>query len=142
MRRVPGLIAKTLGLTNIGLMFYHICWDLQKDANETYLNRYMITITEKAKDYMKSVLLNGDHVTLAVKGGGCSGFQYVWGLKNDHPDVEWSSPIEGVLVLDPLAEMYVLGSEIDYISELGGSYLAVKNPTSTSSCGCGESFGV
>ena len=102
----------------------------------------MITITEKAKEYMRAVLLNGDHVTLAVKGGGCSGFQYVWGLKNDHPDVEWSTPIEGVLVLDPLAEMYVLGSEIDYISELGGSYLAVKNPTSTSSCGCGESFGV
>ena len=102
----------------------------------------MITITEKAKEYMRTVLLNGDHVTLAVKGGGCSGFQYVWGLQNDHPDVEWSTPIEGVLVLDPLAEMYVLGSEIDYVTELGGSYLAVKNPTSTNSCGCGESFGV
>jgi iron-sulfur cluster insertion protein len=38
--------------------------------------------------------------------------------------------------------MYVMGSEVDYITELGGSYLAVKNPTSTSSCGCGESFGV
>ena len=26
------------------------------------------------------------------------------------------------------------------IEELGGSYIAVKNPNSTSSCGCGESF--
>ena len=102
----------------------------------------MITITDKAKSYMKSVLMNGDKVTLAVKGGGCSGFQYVWGLKNDNPDVTWSDPIDEVLVLDPLAEMYVIGSEIDYVTELSGSYLAVKNPTSTSSCGCGESFGV
>jgi iron-sulfur cluster insertion protein len=47
-----------------------------------------------------------------------------------------------VLVVDSLAEMYVLGSEVDYITELGGSFLTVKNPTSTSSCGCGESFGV
>ena len=102
----------------------------------------MITVTDKAKEYMKSVLINGDKVTLGVKGGGCSGFQYVWGLRNDRPDVTWSDPIDEVLVLDPLAELYVVGSEVDYITELGGSYLTVKNPTSTSSCGCGESFGV
>jgi len=30
----------------------------------------------------------------------------------------------------------------DYVTELGGSYLAVKNPSSSSSCGCGESFGM
>ena len=102
----------------------------------------MVTLTDKAKSYMKSVIMNGDKVSLAVKGGGCSGFKYVWGLMTDHPDVQWSDPIEEVLVVDPLAEMYILGSEIDYVTELGGSYLAVKNPTSTSSCGCGESFGV
>ena len=102
----------------------------------------MVTLTDKAKSYMKSVLMNGDKVSLAVKGGGCSGFQYVWGLMNDHPDVEWSAPIDEVLVVDPLAEMYILGSEIDYVTELGGSYLALKNPSSKSSCGCGESFGV
>ena len=102
----------------------------------------MITLTEKARKYMKSVVLNGDYVSLSVKGGGCSGLQYVWGLKYSHPDVKWSDPIDNVLVVDPLAEMYIMGSEIDYVTELGGSYLTVKNPTSTSSCGCGESFGV
>ena len=100
-----------------------------------------VTITEKAKDNLNSVA-NGDYVTLGVKGGGCSGFQYVWDFKKNWPDVEWSDPINDVLVLDPLAEMYVLGSEIDYVTELGGSYLAVKNPSSSSSCGCGESFGM
>ncbi len=100
-----------------------------------------VKITDKAKEYLKSVS-NGDYVTLGVKGGGCSGFQYVWDLKSNWPDVEWSDPIDNVLVLDPLAEMYVLGSVIDYVTELGGSFLAVKNPTSKSSCGCVESFSV
>ena len=101
----------------------------------------MVTLTDRARDYLKSVS-NGDYVTLGVKGGGCSGFQYVWDFQKNWPDVAWSDPIEDVLVLDPMAEMYIFGSTIDYVTELGGSYLAVKNPTASSSCGCGESFGV
>ena len=102
----------------------------------------MITITDSAKKYMRTVILNGDKVSLSVKGGGCSGMQYVWDLKSNLPDVEWSDPIDNLIVFDPLAEMYLLGSEIDYVEELGGSFLTVKNPMSKSSCGCGESFGV
>ena len=107
----------------------------------------MVTVTDKAIEYMKTVIdfnSPGAYVTLAVKGGGCAGFQYVWGLTSDErlSHVKWSTPIENVLVLDPLAEMYVLGSTVDYITELGGSFLALKNPQSTSSCGCGESFGI
>ena len=107
----------------------------------------MVTVTDKAIEYMKTVIdfnSPGAYVTLAVNGGGCAGFQYVWGLTSDErlSHVKWSTPIEDVLVLDPLAEMYVIGSTVDYITELGGSFLALKNPQSTSSCGCGESFGI
>jgi len=101
----------------------------------------MVTITESAKDYLNSVR-GDDYVTLGVKGGGCSGFQYVWDLKSNWPDVEWSDPIDDVLVVDPVAELYILGSTVDYVNELGGSFLSVKNPMSKSSCGCGESFGI
>ena len=107
----------------------------------TRINISMVTITNRARDYLKSVS-NGDYVTLGVKGGGCSGFQYVWDFQKNLPDVAWSDPIEDVLVLDPVAEMYVIGSEIDYVTELGGSFLTVRNPTAASSCGCGESFGI
>ena len=105
------------------------------------INISMVTITSRARDYLKSVS-NGDYVTLGVKGGGCSGFQYVWDFQKNLPDVAWSDPIEDVLVLDPVAEMYVIGSEIDYVTELGGSFLTVRNPTAACSCGCGESFGI
>tara|TARA_B100000519_G_scaffold49068_1_gene39509 strand:- start:271 stop:576 length:306 start_codon:yes stop_codon:yes gene_type:complete len=101
----------------------------------------MVTITESAKEYLNSVRGN-DYVSLGVQGGGCAGFQYIWGLKSDNPSVDWSDPIDDVLVVDPVAELYILGSTVDYVNELGGSFLAVKNPMSTSSCGCGESFGV
>jgi len=97
----------------------------------------MVIITEKAKEYMESIS-NGGYVTLGVKGGGCSGFKYVWGLS----ETKNAELIDDILLLDPLAIMYVIGSKIDYITELGGSFLTVVNPTATAKCGCGESFGV
>ena len=93
----------------------------------------MLTVTPAAKEYLASV--GKPNVSLAVKGGGCSGFQYEWGTTDKKPTVE-------NLWLDPMAEMFVFGCEVDYITELGGSYLTVKNPNATASCGCGESFAV
>ena len=73
----------------------------------------MIAITDSAKKYLDSVRGN-DYVSLGVQGGGCAGFQYVWGLKSDRPDVEWSDPIDDTLVIDPVAEMYVLGKVLEF----------------------------
>ena len=101
-----------------------------------------VELTKSAVDYLDSVRPDGDYVSLGVKGGGCSGLEYVWAMASELPDVNWSKPIENVLVLDPMAEMYVLGSEIDYVTELGGSFLKISNPQQKSSCGCGSSFGV
>ena len=99
----------------------------------------MITITNEAKEYLNKGR-EGGYVTLSVIGGGCSGFQYIWGLSSEI-DEEYTE-IDNILLLDRMAEMYVLGSEIDYVTELGGSFLRVVNPTAKNSCGCGESFSV
>ena len=101
----------------------------------------MIELTNSAVEYLDKVRQD-DYVTLGVKGGGCSGFQYVWDFKKNWPDVNWSEPYNEVLVLDPMAEMFVAGCTIDYVNELGGSYLKVVNPNATASCGGGESFAV
>ena len=92
-----------------------------------------LKLTDSAKEYLQSV--GKPNVSLAVKGGGCAGFQYEWGTTEQEPTV-------GNLWLDPMAEMFVFGCTIDYVKELGGSYLKVVNPNATASCGCGESFGV
>ena len=103
----------------------------------------MVTLTDKAREYMQKVS-DGGYVTLGVKGGGCSGFTYIWGLSKEatHETIQWSKPIEDILLLDPMAEMFVFGCTVDYVEELGGSYLKVINPNATAQCGCGESFGV
>ena len=101
----------------------------------------MLSITNSAKEYLEDIRKD-DYITLGVKGGCCSRFQYVWYFKKISPDVKWGEPIDGVLVLDPMAEMFVAGCTVDYVNELGGSYLKVINPNATASCGCGESFAV
>ena len=93
----------------------------------------ILQVTQNAKEYLKNV--GKPNVSLAVKGGGCSGFQYEWGVTDKEPTVE-------NLWLDPMAEMFVFGCTVDYIEELGGSYLKVLNPNAVAQCGCGESFGV
>ena len=93
----------------------------------------MLNITDSAKEYLSKV--GQPNVYLSVKGGGCSGFTYVWDVTDAHPTIE-------NLVVDDMAEMFVIGCTIDYVTELGGSYLKVINPNATASCGCGESFAV
>ena len=118
------------------------CFGVSVATSKSFeLNNGMVTLTERARDYLKSVS-DGDYVSLGVKGGGCSGFTYVWDFAKNWPKVKWSDPIDDVLVVDPMAELYILDSVIDYVEELGGSFLSIKNPMQTSSCGCGESFSV
>ncbi len=93
----------------------------------------MVTLTDSARDYLEKV--GSPNVYLSVKGGGCSGFQYVWDMTEEEPTV-------ANLKIDSMAEMFVIGCTIDYVQELGGSYLKVINPNATASCGCGESFAV
>ena len=93
----------------------------------------MIELTERAKKYLKKV--GKPNVSLTVKGGGCSGFQYEGGVTDNEPTV-------ANLWLNPIAEMFLFGCSIDYVEELGGSYLKVINPNAKASCGCGESFAV
>lgn len=93
----------------------------------------ILNITNNASAYLKKV--GKPNVSLSVKGGGCAGFEYVWGTTDQQPTV-------GNIWLDPMAEMFVFGCTVDYVEELGGSYLKVKNPNATAQCGCGESFGV
>ena len=102
----------------------------------------LVSLTSSAKNYLESVCLPGHYVTLGVKGGGCSGMSYVWGLQEGttHEDIRWSDPIDDVLLVDPIAEMHIIGCEIDWINELGSNYLKIINPNATSHCGCGESF--
>ena len=99
----------------------------------------LVELTEEAKSFLKTRQPDGGYVSLGIDGGGCAGFTYSWDTTKEIKD---GTLIDNVLVVDRLTEMYIIGSTIDYVQETAGSYLKIINPKATSSCGCGESFGV
>ena len=101
----------------------------------------MLTLTDSAREYLtkptESERKRFAH--LSVLGGGCSGFQYKWDMVDELKD---GTLIEDILILDKMAEMFVIGCTVDYVKEFGGSYLKVINPNAKAQCGCGESFAI
>ncbi|WP_126173296.1 iron-sulfur cluster insertion protein ErpA [Altericroceibacterium xinjiangense] len=80
---------------------------------------------------------------LAVEGGGCSGFQYKFGLTEAPEPDDIVSETDGVrLVVDPISLDLVDGSVVDYVESLGGAAFRVENPNASAGCGCGSSFGI
>jgi iron-sulfur cluster assembly accessory protein len=80
---------------------------------------------------------------LSVEGGGCSGFQYQFGLADAPETDDLVSETDGVrLVVDPVSLDLVAGCVVDFVESLGGAAFRVENPNATAGCGCGSSFSV
>lgn len=80
---------------------------------------------------------------LSVEGGGCSGFQYKFGLAETVEAEDLMVERDGVtLVVDDVSIDLVRGSAVDFVSDLGGQAFKVTNPNATAGCGCGTSFSV
>ncbi len=80
---------------------------------------------------------------LSVEGGGCSGFQYRFGLAEAVEGEDLVTETAGVkLVVDPISLDLLDGSAVDYVESLGGAAFRVTNPNAASGCGCGASFSV
>jgi iron-sulfur cluster assembly accessory protein len=80
---------------------------------------------------------------LAVEGGGCSGFQYRFGLADAAEADDTIVETDGVkLVIDAMSLDLVRGAEVDFVDSLGGAAFRVDNPNAASGCGCGSSFSV
>lgn len=80
---------------------------------------------------------------LSVEGGGCSGFQYLFGLAEAPDSDDLVIETDGVrLVVDPVSLDLVSGCVVDFVESLGGAAFRVENPNATAGCGCGSSFAV
>jgi iron-sulfur cluster assembly protein len=108
----------------------------------------MITLTDvgaqKVNDFLAS---QGDAATSAglrvgVRGGGCSGFQYVLAFDEQRDGDEVFSDKGIKLLVDEQSLPYVSGSTIDYVEEMMGAGFKVENPNVVAACGCGSSFRV
>lgn len=80
---------------------------------------------------------------LSVDGGGCSGFQYRFGLADMIEADDAQVETDGVkLVVDSISLDLVRGCAVDYVENLGGAAFKVENPNAASGCGCGSSFSI
>jgi iron-sulfur cluster insertion protein len=80
---------------------------------------------------------------LSVEGGGCSGFQYKFGMAESIEDDDVRAEGNGAsLVVDPVSLDLVRGSAVDFVESLGGKSFQVTNPNAQAGCGCGSSFAV
>ena len=106
-----------------------------------------IQLSDKAAGKIKELIGangNGEEQALrvAVRGGGCSGFQYALALDQPKAD-DHVFQNQGVsVIVDKVSMQFVFGSEVDYVDGLQGAGFVVNNPNVVAACGCGSSFQV
>lgn len=81
-------------------------------------------------------------IRLGVRGGGCSGFQYVIEFADEPPrERDRVFEVEGVhFVVDRKSLIVLAGSLLDYEQSLMFQGFKFRNPNEATSCGCGHSF--
>jgi len=106
-----------------------------------------VQLSDKAAGKIKELIGSNDDASeqalrVAVRGGGCSGFQYALALDQPKSD-DHVFKHQGVsVVVDKVSMQFVFGSEVDYVDGLQGAGFVVNNPNVVAACGCGSSFQV
>ncbi len=107
----------------------------------------MLQLTERAVRKVKALLeaenKPGHGLRIAVRGGGCSGFQYGLTFENEQRSDDTVLDFDGLKVyVDPMSRLYLANATVDYVESLQGAGFKIHNPNSKSACGCGQSFSV
>ena len=79
-------------------------------------------------------------IRIGVRGGGCTGFTYVfeWAEQTRPTDKVFSA--HGVsIVVDPKSLVYLGGMQLDFVRGMMGHGFKFNNPNAKGACGCGES---
>ena len=106
-----------------------------------------ITLTEIAAEKIAELIGDSPEseqqaLRVAVRGGGCSGFQYAlaFDTRTDDDHVFQNRGVS--VIVDKTSMQFVFGSEVDYVEGLTGAGFQVNNPNVVAACGCGSSFRV
>jgi iron-sulfur cluster assembly protein len=106
-----------------------------------------ITLTDKAAEKIRDLLSDSEDgstqaLRVAVRGGGCSGFQYALAFDQAKQEDHVFEAGGVSVVVDKVSMQFVFGSEVDYVEGLQGAGFQVNNPNVVAACGCGSSFQV
>jgi iron-sulfur cluster assembly accessory protein len=106
-----------------------------------------VTLSDSAAQKIRELTVAHENaeeqaLRVAVRGGGCSGFQYSLALDKAKED-DHVFDHEGIAVIvDKVSMQFVFGSQVDYVDGLQGAGFTVNNPNVVAACGCGSSFQV
>jgi iron-sulfur cluster assembly protein len=106
----------------------------------------VMKLTDRAARRIKAILAGkgssgaAGGLRIGIKKGGCAGMEYTMEWADERKPFDEVVEHDGARVLiDPKAVMYLLGTEMDYVTDKLSSQFVFSNPNQTGSCGCGES---
>ena len=102
-----------------------------------------VTLTPAAAAQITKLMARDGHsgLRIGVKKGGCAGMEYTMDYVTDPDPHDEVVEQDGARVLiAPMAQMFLFGTEIDYEVSLLESGFRFNNPNVSEACGCGESI--
>ncbi|HPD91169.1 MAG: iron-sulfur cluster assembly accessory protein [Rhodobacter sp.] len=101
-----------------------------------------VTLTPAAERHIARLMAKGGTMGLriGVKKGGCAGMEYTMDFAQSvEPHEAVIEQGEARVLIAPMAQMFLFGTEIDYETGLLESGFKFRNPNVSEACGCGES---
>jgi iron-sulfur cluster assembly protein len=102
-----------------------------------------VTLTPAAAAHIRRLMDREGHagLRLGVKKGGCAGMEYTLAYAETVDPLDEVVEQDGARVMiAPMAQMFLFGTEIDYRTSLLQSGFEFRNPNVVDACGCGESI--
>ena len=102
-----------------------------------------ISMTPAAEAQIAKLMEKDGHkgLRIGVKKGGCAGMEYTMDYVDEvEPHDEVVEQGDARVMIAPMAQMFLFGTEIDYEVSLLESGFKFNNPNVTEACGCGESI--
>ena len=102
-----------------------------------------ITMTPRASAQIAKLMTKDGHqgLRIGVKKGGCAGMEYTMDYAAEiDPHDEVVEQDGARVMIAPMAQMFLFGTEIDYEVALLESGFKFNNPNVSDACGCGESI--
>ncbi|TKZ17964.1 iron-sulfur cluster assembly accessory protein [Shimia litoralis] len=102
-----------------------------------------VTITPAAAAQIARLMKKDGHsgLRIGVKKGGCAGMEYTMDYVTETDPLDEVVEQDGARVMiAPMAQMFLFGTEIDYEVSLLEAGFKFNNPNVTEACGCGESI--
>ena len=103
----------------------------------------VMTLTDAAASRVAALMAQKPGIKglkVGIKKGGCAGMEYTMTWADEIGKFDEVVEEKGAVVLiDPAAIMYLIGTEMDFRTDKLSSQFVFNNPNQKGACGCGES---